>query len=135
MGWLVVTTILNQWPPNIEAIRKVLPVTERNIFAWHDTIYNPGGEPLSSPLIAHEEVHFVQQRGNPKSWWKKFLKSPEFRLNQELEAHRTEYQVFCRLNKDRNVRSIYLRAIGKRLAHPMYGGMITVRSAIKEIQH
>ena len=129
------TKIVAAWPPNIKAIRKVLPVTENNIFAWGDTIYNPGGGRLSAELIAHEEVHFWQQNGNPKSWWKKFLKSPEFRLQQELPAHRMEYREFCRRHKDRNVRWSYLQALGRRLSHPMYGKIITAAAAMQEIKH
>ncbi len=112
----------------------MLPVTENNIFAWDDTIYNPGGGPLSPALIAHEEVHFTQQAGKPKSWWRKFLKSPEFRLQQELPAHRTEYQAFCQRFKDRNARAIYLNALGLRLSHPMYGKIITAADAMQEIK-
>lgn len=61
------------WPPNIEEIRAVLPVSERNIFAYGHTIYNPGGEKLPLELIAHEEVHFQQQaEEGPVAWWKNF---------------------------------------------------------------
>ena len=128
------TCIVKGWPPNIEAIRKVLPVTDHNIFSWGDIIYNPGGGELPLQLIAHEEVHFAQQAGNPKSWWKKFLKSPEFRLQQELPAHRTEYQVFCQHHNDRNERAVYLRALGRRLSHPMYGKIISTAAAMQEIK-
>ena len=129
------TRIVKGWPPNIEAIRKVLPVTKRNIFSWDGTIYSPGGGQLSPALIAHEEVHFEQQAGDPKSWWQKFLASPEFRLQQELPAHRTEYREFCRLNKDRNARAAYLNSLGRRLSHPMYGKIITAAAAMQEIKH
>ena len=129
------THIVKGWPPNIEDIRAVLPVTSRNIFSWGYTIYNPSGGDLSPALIEHEKVHGDQQGGDPKSWWQKFLNSPEFRLQQEIPAHRTEYRAFCRLNKDRNARVAYLNSLGRRLAHPMYGKIITLAAAIKEIQH
>lgn len=128
------TEIRTEWPPNIGAIRAVLPVSERNIFAWGGVIYNPGGGELSEELIVHEEVHFHQQRQGAAKWWKKFLQSPEFRLSQEIPAHRAEYREFCRNHRDRNLQSRYLRDIAARLAHPMYGGIITVREAIREIK-
>lgn len=127
------TDIRAQWPPNIVDIRAVLPVTDSNIFAYGDVIYNPGGGHLSLELIAHEQVHFRQQGGKPATWWKKFLKSPDFRLEQEMEAHRAEYREFCRNHRDRNHRSRYLRELGRRLAAPMYGGLITVREAMVRI--
>ncbi len=127
------TEICAEWPPNIDAIRAVLPVTESNIFAWAGIIYNPGGGELSDELIVHEQVHFHQQRQGAAKWWNKFLTDPKFRLEQELPAHRAEYREFCRNHRDRNARTRYLREISKRLAHPMYGGLITAVEAMKEI--
>lgn len=123
------------WPPNIEAIKAVLPVTSRNIFAHGHTIYNPGGGELGPELIAHEEVHFAQQAviGTDK-WWQKFLEDVDFRLAQEIPAHKVEYRTFCRHNRDRNAQARFLRQLGTRLAAPMYGGVISVRDAMKRIR-
>lgn len=133
--------VVNEWPPNIEDIRAVLPVTERNIFAYDHKIYNPGGGRLPLELLAHEKVHFGQQdkfdsdgdRG-VEGWWMRFLASPEFRLSQEIPAHKEEYRVFCRYNKDRNERSKMLRTLGQRLSAPMYGSIITTNLAMKAIR-
>jgi hypothetical protein len=130
------------WPPNIEAIRAVLPVSERNIFAYGNVIFNPGGCALPGELIVHEQVHFEQQRkmaswwrrNGAEVWWRKFLASPEFRLDQELEAHRAEYREYCRIHRDRNDRQRALRVISGRLAKPMYGGIISQREARRAIQ-
>ena len=129
------TEIVNDWPPNIDAIRAVLPVTERNIFAYAGKIYNPGGGEISRELIAHERVHFAQQGDCVDDWWEKFLADPEFRLAQELPAHRAEYTEFCRWQKDRNKQVWFLRTLGKRLAAPMYGGLIGVKEAMKKISN
>ncbi len=129
------TAIVVGWPPNIKKIRAVLPVSERNIFAWDGVIYNPGGGDLSSELIKHEEVHFVQQGGKPKKWWKKFLADEEFRLAQELPAHQAEYREFCRKYRDRNLRAQFLNALGRKLAAPMYGSLITAGAAMKAIKN
>ena len=103
-------SIVTDWPPNISLIRAKLPVTERNIFAYGGIIFNPGGIALSPELIAHEKVHFAQQRGlnrwwrrnGDEVWWRRFLEDPEFRLQQEAEAHRAEYREYCRRHPDRN---------------------------------
>lgn len=127
------TEIVEDWPPNIDAIRAVLPVTENNIFAYNGKIYSPSGGPLSRELIAHEKVHFAQQGKLYDLWWENFLDDPEFRLAQELPAHKAEYTEFCRWNKDRNKQMWYLRLLGKRLAAPMYGGLIGVKEAMRKI--
>lgn len=49
-------------PPIIERIKEVFPVTPNVIFAFGDTIYNPGGHNLSPSIIAHEEAHGARQR-------------------------------------------------------------------------
>ena len=128
------TEVVKDWPPNIEAIRAVLPVTEKNIFAYGGKIYSPSTVSLSRELIAHERVHFQQQGAEVDFWWQQFLLDPEFRLAQELPAHRAEYTEFCRNCKDRNKQVVYLRSLAKRLAAPMYGGIIGVKEAIRAIR-
>jgi hypothetical protein len=127
--------IVNDWPPNIDAIRKVLPVSERNIFAYGHRIYSPGSKSLPVWLIEHERVHFRQQDEiSIRVWWRNYLDDEVFRLAQEIPAHRVEYWEFCKVNRDRNSQSMYLQELGRRLAAPMYGGIITAREAIKEIR-
>jgi hypothetical protein len=134
-------TVVDTWPPNIEAIRAVLPVTTRNIFAYDHVIYNPGGGKLAPELHAHEAVHFKQQdefdadnQVGVVGWWNLFLESAVFRLSQEIPAHKAEYRAFCKYHRDRNDMARYLRAMGKRLSAPMYGGIITINEAMKAIR-
>lgn len=127
--------IVNDWPPNIDKIRAVLPVTDRNIFAYGGKIYSPGATELSPELHAHEKVHFRQQGDHVEEWWDRFLADPAFRLDQELPAHTAEYRHFCKRNRDRNNQKWFLRVLGKRLAAPMYGGLIGVKAAMRAIEH
>lgn len=125
------------WPPNIKSIRAVLPVSERNIFAYGDVIYNPGGGELPAWLVAHEKVHFAQQRklnrwyrrNGAEVWWRRFLRDTQFRLEQEVEAHRVEYEQFKQHYADRNIRSQQLNEMAKRLAGPMYGSLLSLKHA------
>jgi len=127
--------VVNDWPPNIEAIRVALPVTERNIFAYDHKIYKPGPGVLGPELIAHEKVHFAQQDEiGVAIWWILFIQDPSFRLHEEMPAHRREYRVFCKHNRDRNRQRWFLRLLGKRLAAPMYGGIIGVKEAMRQIE-
>lgn len=138
-----VVRIKTAWPPNIKAIADVLPVTNRNIFAYDRVIYNPGGGRLSRPLIEHEKVHFAQQymfdadgdgKTGVEGWWERFLESEVFRLSQEIPAHKKEYQTFVHYNHNKTEQAQYLRALGLRLSAPMYGGIITANEAMKAIR-
>ena len=126
---------LRRFPPNIEEIRKVFPLTGEEIFAYGNTIYNPSGITLSPELQAHEEVHAKQQAFDPRGWWDRYLIDPQFRLEQELEAHQVEYRTFCRNHKDRNLRNRYLMAIAKRLSGPVYGSIVSQKEARKLIRN
>ena len=128
-------TVVDTWPPNIEAIRAVLPVTDRNIFAYDHVIFNPSGGKLPPELHAHELVHFGQQDEiGVEVWWDRFLAEPQFRLEQEIPAHKAEYHAYRLYHKDRNDHARMLRALGKRLSAPMYGGIITTNEAMKAIR-
>jgi len=122
------------FPPNIEEVREAFPLSGKEIFTWGDTIFNPNGNKLPAQLIAHEEVHERQQGMDPDLWWKRYIKNPAWRLEQELEAHQVEYRVYCRTYGDRNRQWAYLREISKRLASPMYGNMVTTAEAMKLIR-
>jgi len=121
--------IVNEFPPNIEAIRKKFPLKGNEIFAWGSIIYNPSGGELTPALISHEGVHELQQKGNPEKWWKRYLRDDKWRFDQELEAHQAEYQTFCRDEPNRNRRRAFLKALARRLSAPMYGRIATYQRA------
>lgn len=128
------TEIVNNWPPNIKAIRAVLPVTRDNIFAYGGKIYSPGAYKLDPALIAHERVHFGQQGADSDGWWERFLRDKKFRLAQEIPAHQAEWQHFLGLNPGRKQRRVRLKQMAKRLSAPMYGRLISTAKAKKVIQ-
>lgn len=129
-----VTEIVNTWPPNIDAIRAVLPVTRDNIFAYDGKIYSPVAYILEPTLIAHERVHFAQQESiGVDAWWDRFLKSKKFRLSQEIPAHQAEWRAFLSLNPGRKQRRAHLKMMAKRLSAPMYGRLISTSEAKKVI--
>lgn len=126
--------IVHSFPPNEAAIRRVFRLTGGEIFAYGDTIYNPGGEKLPAALIAHEEVHERQQGSDVESWWERYLESPRFRLRMELEAHRVEYRVMLELATSRNHRRLCLSHVAKKLAAPLYGRLVKFEDAKKMIK-
>jgi hypothetical protein len=87
-------------------------------------------------LIVHEEVHTIQQtKIGIEEWWNKYLADNEFRLSQELEAYRKQYQFLKRVILDRNKLNKYNVWIAKTLSGSMYGNIITYSEAFKLIRN
>jgi hypothetical protein len=123
-------------PPNFDAIAAVFQLATRSgtIFTYGDTVYVSDGTELSPALKAHEAVHVDRQRSFGRDlWWERYLKDAEFRLAEELPAHRAEYQTFRSTCRDPNARSRALNAIAARLSGPLYGGLISLVEARRRI--
>jgi len=121
--------IVRGFPPNIDAIRARLNPGPRAVYAYGDTIYSPSGTNLPPDLVRHEETHFAQQQriGGPDAWWEKYLSDPAFRLEQEIEAYRAQYEMLALLSrKERRQR---LAHICKSLSSAMYGRLVTAEQA------
>lgn len=102
------------------------------IFTWGDTIYNPSGITVSNELKAHEGVHFSRQTNHTpaiEGWWRRYIADVEFRLAEELPAHRAEYQAFRNRVRCFRSRISFVTALSARLASPLYGSLITPAKA------
>src|SRR3990167_738913 len=122
--------IRHEFPPNFGAILKVFPKAKGKavIFTYGDTLYVPYPIPLSQAILAHEQVHALQQEHvRPSIWWEYYLKNPRFRLQEELAAHRAEYLAYALFN--RKIRQAQLNIIAAKLASPLYNSMITKNEA------
>lgn len=120
------------YPPNYDAIKVALPESAKRfgvLYAYGSTIYNPDGVKVDKLLYAHECKHGEQHAGLPVEWWKLYLALPEFRFDQELEAHRAEWEAFIGDSPNRHMRRVYLNQIAHRLASNLYGGLCTVGDA------
>lgn len=79
--------IKSGYPPNIQEIEMVLPVSEKNVFSYYPDIYVPSGKELEPDLMLHENIHLEQQKAiGTEKWWRQFLTDKSFRLEQELAA-------------------------------------------------
>src|SRR5258706_9764493 len=89
--------ILVEYPPNYVQVTSTFPAAAYPgvIFAWGDIIYNPSDIIVTRELVAHEEIHCIQQAGYPVQWWHRYLDSATFRFDQELPAHQAEYRAYC----------------------------------------
>jgi hypothetical protein len=123
--------IVNDFPPNIAAIRKRFEMTgfPTAIFAYGDTLYNPSGMEIPPDLIAHEELHSKQQEiYGLQDWWTRYLEDDAFRLGQEVEAYRKQYE-YAKEKYNRDQRRWVLNEIVKNLSSKLYGNVINKKRA------
>lgn len=135
--------VIRAYPPNFSQIAAAFPVkgVPGVIYAYGDRIYAPGSKgDLPSWILAHEEVHGRQQKDNcpfcleacVKDWWAEYITGYQFRLEQEIPAHRAEWQSYQSDGYD-NHGYDYLDRIAARLSGPLYGNLISKEGAIEEI--
>ena len=124
------------YPPLYEEIAAAFDIANRNVlFAWGETIYNPKDFDIAPELLAHEQVHAQRQGDDIEGWWRRYIDEPEFRFAEEVPAHIVEYQtLIANAGNNRKARRRYLAYVAKRLASPLYGGLITASEAKKQIQ-
>ena len=112
-------------PPNFEKINNAFHVAGQAVlFCYGDIICNPYGVEIPPQLIKHEEVHSRQQGSDVEGWWDKYIEDPEFRWEQELEAHVVEWKEYCKRHGG-DKRIAYLKIVAERLSSPIYGQMRT----------
>jgi hypothetical protein len=99
--------VSSELPPNIEAIKAAFPEIDLTnaIFTYGDTVYNAKPTDLNGQIEVHESVHIKQQETGAEAWWNTYLSNETFRINQEAEAYRAQYNFVCSQIKDRNKRN------------------------------
>lgn len=85
--------------------------------------------------IVHELVHIKQQEKVGRDlWWDLYISNPSFRLEQEVEAYKKEYEFICDNIKDRNIRFEFLYGLAQALSSSQYGKLCTGDEAMRLIQ-
>lgn len=125
-------------PPNFERIQAAFPksVNPGVIFAYDGDIYNPAGNEIPPALIAHEEIHLMNQKHvGANYWWGKYLTDSEFRYTEELLAHVAEFKAQL-FTKDRNYGAGLLMHTALRLIAPLYNYTPprTLQQALKDLR-
>ncbi len=122
-------------PPNYDEICLHFNVRHKKnvVFTYGDTLYMPNCKQPSDDLLVHEETHQKQQGDNPEVWWKDYFASTGFRLFNELEAYRNQYQYF-KQHHDREDTRRFVRRIAKDLSGEMYGNVISKSQAVELIK-
>lgn len=129
--------VVDALPPNFESIVAVFPGARQPgiIFAYDGRIYAPGRTRIAPELHEHESVHIARQGKSCEAWWEKYLFDTTFRLEEELCAHRCEYRGYCRRHFDPMKQRIALISIATKLSSPLYGSMLSLEDAKKEIRY
>jgi hypothetical protein len=128
--------ISTEKPPIYDRAAQVFDIPATAVFTYGDTIFSPSGATnFSVDLVAHEKVHMRQQGDNPEEWWELYLTNREFRLEQEVEAYREQYRVYCNGESRSAKRFKFLQTIASDLASPMYDVDITLFGAMKMIRN
>lgn len=126
--------IVRRRPPLFDEIDAAFKIAGKPVlFAFGDTIFNPEGVEVSDALHAHEWVHGQRQMGDVEGWWRRYIADRDFRLTEELLAHKVEYDTLCE-GKPRNERRFYLRQIAGKLSSPLYGRLISFEAARTELR-
>lgn len=128
--------IVQTRPPNYAAILAVFPSAQKPgvIFSYYPNIHYLGGTELPPELVAHEEVHLFRQRQKGvEAWWGQYLTDPTFRYNEEILAHRIEYQHLASSASCRQMRRQALKRTSQRLSSALYGGMVSSKKAAEDI--
>lgn len=121
--------VITGFPPNISEIQKKFPITVETVFTYGDKLYTPLGLPIPQDLMIHEQVHEQQQQVlGVEQWWGLYLENKAFRLNQEVEAYKKQYQ-FLTTVLNRKGRLTALNKLSENLASPLYGNLINKRTA------
>lgn len=113
--------VLCIYPPNYRVINDAMNVRgKRAIFCYGNTIFNPSRIKITTQLLAHEGVHSAQQGRDPSAWWLRYLADVDFRLNQEVPAHRAELAAGGDLDE-----------IAQRLSSALYRNMVDYEGACR----
>jgi hypothetical protein len=127
--------VVEELPPLYPEILKAFPAVARlkPIFSWGATIYNPHRIAIDDGFMVHEGVHAMRQSDNPEAWWRRYISDAPFRLEEEFLAHLAEYRWRISAARNRHERRALLVQIAARLSSPLYGSMISLRSAKKAL--
>jgi len=122
-------------PPVYDRIVKALGEPPAGaIYTYGDTIFVPSGKTPPGDLQEHERIHSDQQvLWSVNGWWDKYLKDPAWRVEQELEAYKAQFEFVKSRTRDKAKRGWALENMARSMASPMYGSVIKYIDAWKEI--
>lgn len=100
------------------------------IIAYDNTVYCKN--PVSPQKLVHEIKHLDRQNemGN-EAWWRLYLESDEFRLQEERLAYVAEAEFIKRNIKNREIKFFAIREIARSFSSEIYGNIISMEEALR----
>lgn len=129
--------ISTERPPIWDAVCAAFNIEPLNAcFSYGATLYNPNKLELPEHIIEHEKLHMEQQghdEGKAALWWGRYLREPNFRVDQEARAYGRQYAFICSYVGDRNARARVLGQLAKSLSGPLYDNAVSYLDAKRMI--
>lgn len=127
---------VREYPPNYSEIKEAFDLSGvKPLFPYGDTLYNPHKVKITDHLWVHERAHQRQQREvGVERWWEKYIKDPEFRLAQEIEAYGKQYEFINNADIPRKRKDDFLNALALAVSAKMYGNIISTGEAKSKIR-
>lgn len=125
-------------PPIYENILKAgLKPTEKTVFTYGDSLYiqDMNESEIDPILLAHENIHTLQQGNDIDAWWDIYIHNTHFRYEQELEAYGGQYKYVLALNPPDKIKKFFLNTFATYLSSPMYGSLVSVLEAESKIRN
>ena len=123
--------ISDQKPPIWTELQKHFIIDwDKTVVTYGDTIYSQ--YKLMPDVFVHEKVHILQQQITGRDeWWKKYIDNPQFRISQEAQAYKAQYNSVKKIIKKPE---LHLIKLAKDLSGGMYGEAISFEKALKMIK-
>lgn len=131
-------TVVLVAPPIMErAVAKFGEPCREAIFCWGYEIRNPADISIDDFLVVHERVHSIRQHEiGIEEWWERYLTDDDFRIEEEVLAHRAEYE--HRIGKHqaqhRRMRRFYMNQTIERVRNPMYRYRLSAGDARRRLK-
>jgi hypothetical protein len=128
--------ISNEKPPIYDRLVEAFGIDWNDgiVITYGDTLHTKEGNNIPRDLVVHERTHTRQQKAfGIEDWWKYYIANPDFRMKQEAEAYRNQWQFISQNTKDRNEAFRRKMKIVQDFSSPIYGNIITHNEALKLI--
>ncbi len=104
------------------------------VITYGDTLHTRGGNNIPQDLVVHEKTHTRQQAAiGIEEWWNNYVANRDFRLEQEAEAYRNQWQFIKHNVKNREEAFRKKMRIARDFSSPIYGNIVTHNEALKII--
>lgn len=128
--------ISNEKPPIYDRLVEAFGIDWNDgiVITYGDTLHTREGNNIPQDLVIHEKTHTRQQEKlGLDGWWEWYICYPKFRMEQEAEAYRNQWQFIKHNVKNREEAFRKKMRIVRDFSSPIYGNIVTHSEALKII--